>query len=66
MVRKNSSVQTLADDCATPIAVTWHAGTFYAAIEIMEAAGVPFGEIKLEHASDRLEALLAAATKLPH
>src|SRR4029078_3359210 len=25
----------------------------------MEAAGVPFGEIKLEHASDRLEALLS-------
>src|SRR6201999_1785919 len=42
-----------------PIAVTWHAGTFYAAIEVMEAAGVPFNEIKLEHANDRLDALLS-------
>ena len=42
-----------------PIAVTWHAGTFYAAIEVMEAAGVPFDEIKLEHANDRLDALLS-------
>ncbi len=42
-----------------PIAVTWHAGTFYAAIEVMEAAGVPFDEIKLEHAADRLDALLS-------
>jgi ABC-type nitrate/sulfonate/bicarbonate transport system substrate-binding protein len=58
MVRKDSRVQTLADLRNVPIAVTWHAGTFYAAIEVMEAAGVPFGEIKLEHASDRLEALL--------
>jgi ABC-type nitrate/sulfonate/bicarbonate transport system substrate-binding protein len=39
--------------------VTWHAGTFYAAIEVMEAAGVPFAEIKLEHAADRLDALLS-------
>lgn len=58
MVRKDSRVQTLADLRNVPIAVTWHAGTFYAAIEVMEAAGVPFGEIKLEHASDRLDALL--------
>ena len=42
-----------------PIAVTWHAGTFYAAIEALEAAGVPFNEIKLEHANDRLDALLS-------
>ena len=42
-----------------PIAVTWHAGTFYAAIEVMEAAGIPFKEIKLEHANDRLDALLS-------
>jgi ABC-type nitrate/sulfonate/bicarbonate transport system substrate-binding protein len=41
-----------------PIAVTWHAGTFYAAIEAMEAAGVPFEEIKLEHANERLDALI--------
>ena len=52
-------VQTLADLRNVPIAVTWHAGTFYAAIEVMEAAGVPFGEIRLEHASDRLDALLS-------
>jgi NitT/TauT family transport system substrate-binding protein len=59
MVRKDSRIQTLADLRNVPIAVTWHAGTFYAAIEVMEAAGVPFGEIKLEHASDRLDALLS-------
>jgi ABC-type nitrate/sulfonate/bicarbonate transport system substrate-binding protein len=60
MVRKDSPVRTLADLRNVPIAVTWHAGTFYAAIEAMEAAGVPFDEIKLEHAGDRLEALLSA------
>jgi NitT/TauT family transport system substrate-binding protein len=59
MVRKESSVRTLADLRNVAIAVTWHAGTFYAAIEAMEAAGVPFGEIKLEHATDRLDALLS-------
>src|SRR5216684_908118 len=59
MVRKDSAVQTLADLANVPIAVTWHAGTFYAAIEAMEAAGVPFAEIKLEHAADRLDALLS-------
>jgi ABC-type nitrate/sulfonate/bicarbonate transport system substrate-binding protein len=59
MVRRDSRVQTLADLRNVPIAVTWHAGTFYAAIEVMEAAGVPFGEIRLEHASDRLDALLS-------
>jgi ABC-type nitrate/sulfonate/bicarbonate transport system substrate-binding protein len=59
MVRKDSPVRTLPDLRNVPIAVTWHAGTFYAAIEAMEAAGVPFEEIKLEHANDRLEALLA-------
>jgi len=59
MVRKDSRVATLADLRNVPIAVTWHAGTFYAAIEAMEAAGVPFDEIKLEHANDRLEALLS-------
>jgi ABC-type nitrate/sulfonate/bicarbonate transport system substrate-binding protein len=46
-----------------PIAVTWHAGTFYAAIEVLEAAGVPFDEIKLVHANDRLEALLGGTTQ---
>src|SRR5258708_23602161 len=59
MVRKDSRVRTLVDLRNVPIAVTWHAGTFYAAIEVMEAAGVPFAEIKLEHANDRLEALLS-------
>src|ERR1700704_3597673 len=59
MVRKESKVQTPADLRNVPIAVTWHAGTFYAAIEVMEAAGVPFAEIKLEHANDRLDALLS-------
>jgi ABC-type nitrate/sulfonate/bicarbonate transport system substrate-binding protein len=58
MVRKDSPVTTLADLRNVPIAVTWHAGTFYAAIEVMEAAGVPFADIKLEHANDRLDALL--------
>ncbi|MBV8239904.1 MAG: ABC transporter substrate-binding protein, partial [Hyphomicrobiales bacterium] len=59
MVRKDSRVHTLAELRNVPIAVTWHAGTFYAAIEAMEAAGVPFAEIKLEHAADRLDALLS-------
>ena len=59
MVRKDSPVQSLADLRNVPIAVTWHAGTFYAAIEVMEAAGIPFAEIRLEHAADRLDALLS-------
>jgi ABC-type nitrate/sulfonate/bicarbonate transport system substrate-binding protein len=59
MVKKDSSVRTLADLRNVAIAVTWHAGTFYAAIEVMEAAGVAFDEIKLEHATDRLDALLS-------
>ena len=59
MVRKDSKVHSLAELRNVPIAVTWHAGTFYAAIEVMEAAGVPFAEIKLEHANDRLDALLS-------
>jgi NitT/TauT family transport system substrate-binding protein len=58
MVREDSPVGTVSDLRNRPIAVTWHAGTFYAVIEVMEAAGVPFDEIKLEHAPDRLEALL--------
>jgi ABC-type nitrate/sulfonate/bicarbonate transport system substrate-binding protein len=59
MVRKDSPVESLADLRNVPIAVTWHAGTFYAAIEVMEAAGIPFAEIKLEHAANRLDALLS-------
>ena len=58
MVRAHSRIATLGDLRNVPVAVTWHAGTFYAAIEVMEAAGVPFAEIKLEHANDRLDALL--------
>jgi ABC-type nitrate/sulfonate/bicarbonate transport system substrate-binding protein len=59
MVKNDSRMRSLADLRNVPIAVTWHAGTFYAAIEAMEAAGVPFDEIKLEHAADRLDALLS-------
>jgi ABC-type nitrate/sulfonate/bicarbonate transport system substrate-binding protein len=59
MVRKDSKITSLKQLANVPIAVTWHAGTFYAAIEVMEAAGVPFKEIKLEHANDRLDALLS-------
>src|SRR5438874_59344 len=59
MVRKESTIQSLRELRNVPIAVTWHAGTFYAAIEALEAAGVPFPEIKLEHAADRLDALLS-------
>ncbi len=63
MVRKESKVATLADLANVPIAVTWHAGTFYAAIEALEAAGVPFDAIKLVHANDRLDALLSGKTE---
>src|SRR5438046_4059149 len=59
MVLKDSRIHTLTELRNVPIAVTWHAGTFYAAIEALEAAGVPFQEIKLEHANDRLDALLS-------
>src|SRR6201997_5627 len=63
MVRKDSRVHTLTEVRNVPIAVTWHAGTFYAAIEAMEAAGVPYAEIKLVHANDRLDALLSGTTE---
>ena len=63
MVRKDSKIETLTDLRNVPIAVTWHAGTFYAAIEVMEAAGVAFDEIKLVHANDRLDALLSGKTE---
>jgi ABC-type nitrate/sulfonate/bicarbonate transport system substrate-binding protein len=59
MVCKGSPIRALADLRNVPIAVTWHAGTFYAAIEALEAAGVPFAEIKLVHANDRLDALVS-------
>jgi ABC-type nitrate/sulfonate/bicarbonate transport system substrate-binding protein len=63
MVKSDSRVRSLGDLRNLPIAVTWHAGTFYAAIEVMEAAGVPFDEIKLEHAADRLDALLSGRSE---
>jgi len=63
MVRKDSKIQSLAELRNVPIAVTWHAGTFYAAIEVLEAAGVAFEEITLVHANDRLEALLSGTTE---
>jgi ABC-type nitrate/sulfonate/bicarbonate transport system substrate-binding protein len=63
MVGKDSKIQSAGELRNLPIAVTWHAGTFYAAIEVLEAAGVPFEEIKLVHANDRLEALLSGTTQ---
>src|ERR1700676_1833393 len=63
MVAKNSKIQTPAELRNVPIAVTWHAGTFYAAIEVLEAAGVPFDDIKLVHANDRLDALVSGQTQ---
>jgi NitT/TauT family transport system substrate-binding protein len=63
MVRKDSKINSVAELRNVPIAVTWHAGTFYAAIEVLEAAGVPFEDIKLVHANDRLEALLSGTTQ---
>src|SRR5712691_8411648 len=63
MVRKDSRIQSLSELRNVPIAVTWHAGTFYAAIEVLEAAGVPFDDIKLVHAADRLDALLSGKTE---
>ncbi len=61
MVAKDSKIQSVAELRNVPIAVTWHAGTFYAAIEVLEAAGVAFDDIKLVHANDRLDALLSGA-----
>ncbi len=63
MVRAGSKIKTVKDLANVPIAVTWHAGTFYAAIEVLEAAGVPFDQIKLVHANDRLAALLDGDTE---
>jgi ABC-type nitrate/sulfonate/bicarbonate transport system substrate-binding protein len=63
MVRKDSRITSPAELRNVPVAVTWHAGTFYAAIEVLEAAGVPFEEIKLVHANDRLDALLSGKTE---
>jgi ABC-type nitrate/sulfonate/bicarbonate transport system substrate-binding protein len=63
MVRKESKIQSPGELRNVPIAVTWHAGTFYAAIEALELAGVPFAEIALVHAPDRLEALIGGTTE---
>jgi ABC-type nitrate/sulfonate/bicarbonate transport system substrate-binding protein len=63
MVRADSTITAPEQLANIPIAVTWHAGTFYAAIEVLEAAGVPFEQIKLEHANDRLDALLSGKTQ---
>jgi NitT/TauT family transport system substrate-binding protein len=63
MVSKDSKISSVSELRNVPIAVTWHAGTFYAAIEVLEAAGVPFEDIKLVHANDRLEALLSGTTQ---
>jgi len=63
MVRKESKIQSLSELRNVPIAVTWHAGTFYAAIEVLEAAGVPFADITLIHANDRLDALVSGKTE---
>jgi ABC-type nitrate/sulfonate/bicarbonate transport system substrate-binding protein len=63
MVRKQSKIDSLSELRNVPIAVTWHAGTFYAAIEALEAAGIAFADIKLVHANDRLDALLSGTTE---
>lgn len=63
MVRKESKIQSVSELRHVPIAVTWHAGTFYAAIEVLEAAGVPFADIELVHANDRLDSLLSGKTE---
>ncbi len=63
MVRQDLKIQSPAELRNVPIAVTWHAGTFYAAIEVLEAAGVAFEEITLVHANDRLDALLSGTTE---
>lgn len=63
MVRPGSTIRSVNELAGVPIAVTSHAGTFYAAIECLEAAGVPFDQIKLVHANDRLEALLSGRTE---
>jgi NitT/TauT family transport system substrate-binding protein len=63
MVRADSKITDLKQLRNVPIAVTWHAGTFYAAIEVLEAAGIPYNEIKLVHANDRLGALLNGETE---
>jgi ABC-type nitrate/sulfonate/bicarbonate transport system substrate-binding protein len=63
MVRGDSKITELAQLRNVPIAVSWHAGTFYAAIEALEEIDVPYNDIKLVHANDRLGALLDGETE---
>jgi len=63
MVRKESKIRSLAELRNVPIAVTWHAGTFYAAIEALEAAGVPFPDITLVQPMTGSRRSLAAPPK---
>ena len=63
VVRADSKITNITQLRNVPIAVTWHAGTFYAAIEVLEAAGIPYKDIKLVHANDRLGALLSGETE---
>ena len=58
-----SKIDKLTDLRNVPIAVTWHAGTFYAAIEVLKRPASPFDDIKLVHANDRLDALLSGKTE---
>src|SRR6202007_2068914 len=50
MVAGDSKIQSPAELGNVPIAVTWHAGTFYAAIEVLEAARGPLPGVKVEDA----------------
>src|ERR1700683_2444487 len=54
MVSKDSKINAVGELRNLPIAVTWHAGTLYAAIEVLAGAGGPFEDIELVHANDRL------------
>jgi ABC-type nitrate/sulfonate/bicarbonate transport system substrate-binding protein len=63
MVRSTSSIREVANLKHVPIAVTWHAGTFYAVIEVLESAGLHLSEINLVHANDRLAALLSGTVE---
>jgi len=63
MVRGDSRISSLAELRNVPVAVTLHAGTHYATIEALEAAGIPFADIKVVHANDRLAALLDSTTQ---
>src|SRR5438270_7681945 len=53
MVRKDSRITSVSELRNVPIAVPWHAGTFYAASEVLEAPGVRVNEVQLVHDHDR-------------